>query len=92
MTLLAALAFQSCDQPFRSGSLAELETAVSRVQLGEFPPESLSSGRTDEIGRLMEHFRRMARSMLNAKLELEARYERTEAPIASPRSIRLPNC
>ncbi|MCP5240818.1 MAG: diguanylate cyclase [Zoogloeaceae bacterium] len=81
LTLLAALVlFNLAISRFVLDPLAELETAVSRVQLGEFPPESLSSGRTDEIGRLMEHFRRMARSMLNAKLELESKVrERTEA-------------
>lgn len=81
LTLLAALVlFNFAMGRFVLGPLAELETAVSKVQLGEFPPESLSSGRTDEIGRLMAHFRSMAQSLLNSKLELESKVrERTEA-------------
>ncbi|MCB1898171.1 GGDEF domain-containing protein [Cognatazoarcus halotolerans] len=81
LTLLGALAlFNFAMGRFVLGPLAELETAVSRVQLGEFPPESLSSGRTDEIGRLMLHFRSMAQSLLQSKQELESKVrERTEA-------------
>lgn len=81
LTLLGALAlFSLALGRLVLNPLAELESAVRKVQLGEFPPESLASGRSDEIGHLMQHFRSMAQSLLSSKLELERKVrERTEA-------------
>lgn len=60
--------------------MAQLETAIQKVQSGQFTPEALPTGGKDEIGRLMRHFKQMAHTVWQTRHELEDKVkERTEA-------------
>ena len=60
--------------------MAQLELAIQKVQNGEFSPAALPAGGSDEIGRLLNHFKRMATNVWQARSELEGKVrERTEA-------------
>ncbi|MDD4881645.1 MAG: diguanylate cyclase, partial [Gallionellaceae bacterium] len=57
-----------------------LELAIGRVRDGPWSPMELSAGGSDEIGRLMRHFKDMANSVWQSRQQLEAKVrERTEA-------------
>ncbi|MDD5365486.1 MAG: diguanylate cyclase [Gallionellaceae bacterium] len=57
-----------------------LEQAIGRVRDGPWSSEELSAGGSDEISRLMGHFRDMANSVWQSRQQLEAKVrERTEA-------------
>jgi diguanylate cyclase (GGDEF)-like protein len=60
--------------------MAQLETAILKVQSGQFAPETLPTGGKDEIGRLMKHFKQMAHTVWQTRNELEDKVkQRTEA-------------
>lgn len=60
--------------------LGQLELAMQKVRDGMQPPGTLPTGKADEIGRLMGHFRHMAETVLQVRNELESKVKaRTEA-------------
>lgn len=81
LTLLAALAvFNLVLRRLVVRPITQLEDAVARVRDDSFAPDSLPDGGSGEIGRLMRHFRDMARSVRLARQDLEDKVrQRTEA-------------
>ena len=60
--------------------IRQLEQAIGKVRDGPWSPEALSAGGSDEIGRLMGHFKDMAHAVWQSRQQLEAKVmERTEA-------------
>lgn len=60
--------------------ITRLERAIGKVRDGHYSPEVLSAGGTDEIGRLMRHFKDMAQAVWQSRQQLESKVtERTEA-------------
>ncbi|RRJ82436.1 GGDEF domain-containing protein [Aestuariirhabdus litorea] len=78
--VVALLLFHLALERYLLAPLVQLELAMNQVSEGTYREEQLPKGSRGEVARLIEHFRKMAYSVISAREELERKVlKRTEA-------------